>query len=45
VPGYVYATKDDVLYVNLFIGNTATAEVMGQAVNLKQETRYPWTAR
>jgi len=42
VPGYVYATKDDVLYVNLFIGNAATAEVMGQAVNLKQETRYPW---
>jgi hypothetical protein len=42
VPGYVYATKDDVLYVNLFIGNTATAEVMGQKVNLKQETRYPW---
>jgi len=42
VPGYIYATKEDVLYVNLFIGNAATAEVMGQAVNLKQETRYPW---
>jgi len=42
VPGYVYATKGDFLYVNLFIGNTAAVEVKGQMVNLKQETRYPW---
>ena len=42
VPGYVYATKNDVLYVNLFIGNSATVDMKGQKIGLKQETRYPW---
>jgi len=42
VPGYVYATRDDVLYVNLFIGNAATVDMKGQKVRLQQETRYPW---
>jgi DUF1680 family protein len=42
VPGYVYATRDDVLYVNLFIGNAAMVDMKGQKIGLKQETRYPW---
>jgi len=42
VPGYVYAVKDDALYVNLFIGGTGEAEVGGRKVALRQETRYPW---
>jgi DUF1680 family protein len=42
VPGYVYATRDDVLYVNLFIGNAATVDIKGQKIELKQETSYPW---
>jgi len=42
VPGYVYATRDNVLYVNLFIGNAATVDMKGQKIGLKQETRYPW---
>jgi DUF1680 family protein len=42
VPGYVYAVKDDALYVNLFVGNTARIALKSQAVNIKQETRYPW---
>ncbi len=42
VPGYVYAIKDDVVYVNLFIGNTATIDLKGQKIGLRQETRYPW---
>lgn len=42
LPGYVYAVKDDALYVNLFVGNTARIALKSQAVNIKQETRYPW---
>ncbi len=42
VPGYVYAVKDDRLYVNLYLGNTATIEVNGKPVTLEETTRYPW---
>ena len=42
VPGYVYATGSDSLYVNLFINGKATVEVSGSPVVIRQETRYPW---
>lgn len=41
LPGYVYATSKDALYVNLFMGNTATVKVAGKNITLQQETRYP----
>lgn len=42
LPGYIYAVKDNSLYVNLFMGNTAELEVEGKKVNIKQTTAYPW---
>lgn len=42
VPGYVYATKDNALYVNLFIPGTMTHEVAGKQVTISQNTAYPW---
>lgn len=42
VPGYVYAVKDDNLYVNLFTSNTSTLNVLGKKVTLEQSTEYPW---
>ena len=42
VPGYVYAVKDDNLYVNLYMSNTLTQKVKGKDVVLRQETGYPW---
>jgi uncharacterized protein len=43
VPGYVYAHKDDELYVNLFVGSTAEIKMDGgRTIKIKQETRYPW---
>ena len=42
VPGYVYAVKDNALYVNLFMPNTMTQKVAGKEVTLTQETGYPW---
>jgi DUF1680 family protein len=42
VPGYVYAKRDDALYVNLFAQGTADVKLSGGAVKVAQETRYPW---
>jgi hypothetical protein len=42
VPGYVYATRGDTLYVNLFIAGEAKIELGGKAINVKMDTRYPW---
>ncbi len=42
LPGYVYATKDDVVFVNLYIAGTGTIPLPGRPVVLTQETRYPW---
>ncbi len=41
LPGYIYASKQDKLYVNLFMGNTMETKVNGKALTLKQETNYP----
>lgn len=42
VPGYVYATRGDSLYVNLFAAGRATVDVGGRSVTLSQLTQYPW---
>jgi len=42
LPGYVYATKDDTVFVNLFIGGEGDVAVDGRKVRLAQQTRYPW---
>lgn len=42
LPGYVYAVKDDKVYVNLFLSNRAELKVNGKNVVLEQETSYPW---
>ena len=42
LPGYVYATKDDTVFVNLFIAGEGKIDLGGQAVTLAQQTRYPW---
>jgi DUF1680 family protein len=42
LPGYIYATDGDSLYVNLFAAGTAKVELSGRSVDLIQETKYPW---
>jgi DUF1680 family protein len=42
MPGLVYATVGDTLFVNLYAGNEAVADVNGKKVRIKQETNYPW---
>ena len=42
VSGYIYATRADTLFVNLYIGSDGTVRIQGQNVNVIQTTRYPW---
>jgi hypothetical protein len=42
VPGYVYASKGNDVYVNLFIGGDATLSTTDNKVKLSQQTEYPW---
>jgi DUF1680 family protein len=39
--GYIYAVRDNALYVNLYIANNATLAVNGHEVKISQETNYP----
>lgn len=42
LPGYVYAVKDDHVYVNLYMGNRGELKVNNKKIVLEQETSYPW---
>ncbi|MFK5973871.1 MAG: glycoside hydrolase family 127 protein [Flavobacteriaceae bacterium] len=45
LPGYIYATRDEEIYVNLFIGNKAEIDINGKNLNLEQKTNYPWDGK
>lgn len=45
VPGYMYATSDNGIWVNLYIQGQARMEVAGNEVQLTQHTDYPWDGR
>lgn len=42
LPQYIYAVKDNALYINLFNSNTVTVKVGKTPVTLTQQTNYPW---
>ncbi len=42
VPGYMYAVKDNNLYVNLFAGNNSDIKIGKGMVSLSESTQYPW---
>jgi len=42
IPGYVYAQKEDNVFVNLFINGTATFNVNKQPIQITQQNQYPW---
>ena len=43
--GYIYATRGGEAFVNLFAGSTAKLTLGKTAVELRQQTRYPWDGR
>ncbi|WP_153800384.1 glycoside hydrolase family 127 protein [Foetidibacter luteolus] len=42
VPGYMYATASNRIYVNLFIQSKANVPLNGSNVAVEQSTDYPW---
>lgn len=42
IPGMIYATKEDTLYVNLFISSVVNTQINNQKIKLTQQTGYPW---
>jgi DUF1680 family protein len=45
VPGYIYACRDDSLYVNLFISSKTKVEMNKTNVEIIQQTNYPWDGK
>ena len=45
IAGFIYATRSAELFVNLFIGSTATIDLNGVSVQVRQTTDYPWDGR
>lgn len=43
IPGYIYAQKDDSIYVNLFVQSETDVLVKGKKVHIAQSTAYPWS--
>jgi DUF1680 family protein len=45
IAGYVYATRDKDVFVNLFIGGTGEINLNKQIVKIVQQTKYPWNGQ
>jgi len=44
-PGYIYATKADELFINLFVDDSAEFLLNGSSLPVKQSTNYPWDGK
>jgi DUF1680 family protein len=42
VPGYMYATREDQLYINLYANSTAVVPVNNKDIEIVQENNFPW---
>ena len=42
LPGYVYATRDETVFVNLYIAGQGKFDLDGRALTITQATLYPW---
>jgi uncharacterized protein len=42
VPGYMYAQKEDKVFVNLFASSDASLTVLNKPVEIIQQNNYPW---
>ncbi|GAA4010756.1 glycoside hydrolase family 127 protein [Deinococcus rubellus] len=45
LPGYVYSTAKNEVWVNLYVDSEASLSVSGQDVKLTQRTEYPWDGK
>ncbi len=42
IPGYVYAQKNNDIYVNLFVSGNASLTINKKFVEIEQKNNYPW---
>jgi len=42
IGGYIYATDNEKVFVNLYIGSETSVVLCDKSVHLKMTTRYPW---
>jgi DUF1680 family protein len=42
LPGYIYAQKDNGVFINLFVSSKATLNIKNKPVEIIQENNYPW---
>ncbi|MCX2480004.1 glycoside hydrolase family 127 protein [Pedobacter sp. MC2016-15] len=42
LPGYMYAQRDQDIYINLYISGTADLQIAGRPVKIEQQNDYPW---
>jgi len=45
VPGYIYAHREDNIYINLFISSETDFVVDGQKVQIQQTSQVPWSGK
>ncbi|MDR0658585.1 MAG: glycoside hydrolase family 127 protein [Mediterranea sp.] len=45
IPGYVYAWKEDQVYVNLYVDSHTEIKAAHQTITLNQKTQYPWDGK
>ena len=42
IGNYIYGVSDGALWMNLYMGNSASVKVGGKDLTVTQETKYPW---
>ncbi len=42
IPAFVYATREDAVFVNLFVAGRASLSLRSQKVTVEQQSLYPW---
>jgi DUF1680 family protein len=45
IPGLIYSTKKDILYVNLYASNNANITLENTNFEISQQTNYPWDGK
>lgn len=45
VPEFIYATREDTLFVNLYIASNASAELKNSELDIDMKADYPWSGK
>ena len=45
LPGYIYAKKEEDIFINLFIGSNSKIKINDDLLLLNQKTNYPWDGK